>query len=236
MTVAVVTGASRGLGRAIAVEAARRGYDLVLAARSDLGPTRRDVEDEGRTAVVVQGDLADADHVGELADASTAAGPVGLLVNNAGVTNSGPLDEVTLDRWDATVRLNLTAPAMLSKLLAHPLQATNGAIVNIGSTGALAGSFHSLPYGATKAGVIGLTKTLARMLAPHVRVNAVHPGPIATELLAGVGSDGLAATVAATPLGRLGEPHEIANVVLDISAWTYCTGQSIVVDGGKVML
>lgn len=233
--VAVVTGGSRGIGRAIAVEAAARGYDVVIACRKAAEATRAEVVGLGRRGHVVVGDLAELAAVEDLAETARRFGPVHLLVNNAGVTNSGSLDDLDIGRWNETIALNLTAPAWLSRCLAPDLRDNSGSIVNIASTGGVIGSVHSLPYGSSKAGLIGLGKTLARMLAPHVRVNTVCPGPIDTDLLDGITEAQMAEIVGATPLARLGRVGEIGRAVLDISEWTYCTGQTIVVDGGRVM-
>lgn len=236
--VALVTGASRGIGRSIALEAAARGYDVVVAYGSrsaDAEQVTSAIVSQGRRAVAVGGDLRATDDVEHLAQAALDFGPVSLLVNNAGVTLSCPLDELKISDWQDAIALNLTAPAWLAKLLAPALRAQQGAIVNVASSGGLIGSTHSLAYGSSKAGMLGLTKTLARMLAPDVTVNALCPGMAATELLDGITPEQFSDILAGTPSGRIATPEEIAQAVLDIAAWRYCTGQSIVIDGGRVM-
>lgn len=236
--VAVVTGGARGIGRAICLEAARRGYDVVLGYCSAHGAAQEvvaGIEELGRAGLAVACDLADPAVAAALATAARLRGPVGLLVNNAGVTNSSTFDDMTREDWDGAVAVNLSAPAWLAKELTGDLMRTQGAIVNVSSHAALLGSMHSVPYGATKAGVLGLTKTLAGMLAPRVRVNAVCPGPVATDMLGALSADQEARVVANTPLGRVGAPAEIADVVMDVASWSYCTGQAIVVDGGRAM-
>lgn len=236
--VAIVTGGSRGIGRAVALEAARRGYDVALSFRSRKDEAQAvvdDIEAAGRRAAAVMVDLAEPADGTVIVDAARALGDVSLLVNNAGITNSCALDELTLEGFEEALAVNLTAPAWLSRLLAPDLRRSAGAIVNMGSTGGLTGSMHSLAYGASKAGVHGLTRTLARMLAPDVRVNAVCPGPIATDMLDALTPEQLDAVLSATPAARLGTPEEIATVVLDVAGWGYCTGRTIVVDGGRVM-
>jgi 3-oxoacyl-[acyl-carrier protein] reductase len=236
--VAVVTGASRGIGRAIAIEAATRGHDVVIAYGS-----RSDAADEvvavvqqlGQKALAIGADLRDSDQVENLARVARDFGPVKLLVNNAGITNSCELEDLKLGDWNDAIALNLTAPAWLSKQLSTDLREHEGAIVNVASSGGLVGSTHSLAYGASKAGVLGLTKTLARMLAPDVCVNAVCPGMVETELLDGVTPEQFAGILAGTPAARIANAAEIAVAVLDVAGWRYCTGQSIVVDGGRVM-
>lgn len=236
--VAVVTGGSRGIGAAICREAAARGYDVVIGFRTgkaEADAVASDIAAHGRASVAVEGDLADPSAVDDLAAAARRLGPVALLVNNAGITSSCSLDEVTRDDWNRAVAVNLTAPAWLAKALAGDLRRTRGAVVNVASVGGIVGSLHSLAYGATKAGLLGVTKTLARMLVPDVRVNAVCPGPIATDLLDGITDEQLATILVETPMNRLGTPEEVARVALDVSSWLFCTGQTIVVDGGRVM-
>ena len=235
--VTVVTGGSRGIGRATALEAARRGHDVVVAYRTEASAANdvvAEIERVGCRAVAVAVDLAEAAALDPFIDQIRDFGTTRLLVNNAGLTNSGRAEQMTPRDWEQTIAVNLSAPTWLSVRLAPDLRASEGAIVNIASTGALTGSLHSLPYGASKAGIVGVTKTLAGMLAPDVRVNAICPGPIDTDLLAAVGEDVLDTIASETPLQRLGTSDEIARCVLDVSEWDYCTGQTIVVDGGRV--
>ena len=208
----------------------------MLSCRSQADDVVEAITSAGRRATVVAGSLADVGVIEQLAEVATDFGAVRLLVNNAGITNSGQLADLTIEQWREAVDVNLTAPAWLSKCLAGVLRENRGTIVNVASTGGVIGSVHSLPYGSTKAGMIGLTKTLARMLAPDVRVNTICPGPIDTDLLSGIADEQMAAIVGGTPLGRLGGVDEISRAALDISEWSYCTGQTIVVDGGRVMM
>jgi 3-oxoacyl-[acyl-carrier protein] reductase len=236
--VAVVTGASRGIGQCIAIEAASRGYDVVVGYGSraaDAKQVAAAVTELGQRAITVGADLGQIADVERLAQAAQDFGPVSLLVNNAGLTNSGRLADLKIKDWDEAIAVNLTAPAWLAKLLAPALQAERGAIVNVASSGGLTGSTHSLPYGSSKAGMLGLTKTLARMLAPDITVNAVCPGMAATDLLKGITPLQFEEILDGTPAGRIATPQEIAVAVLDVAGWRYCTGQSIVIDGGRVM-
>lgn len=239
MRVAVVTGGSRGIGRAFVVEAAQRGYAVVFSYHSrheDAEQTLSAASAHGPSIKAVQGDLTEQATRERLIGAARDCGDISLLINNAGLTLSGPLESLDLSTWNYGLALNLTAPMALSQALATDLTTHRGAVVNVSSTGGLIGSVHSLVYGASKAGLIGLTKTLARMLAPHVRVNSLCPGPIDTELLAGVTDAQMAEILDGTPLKRLGQPEEIARAGMDLSEWKYCTGQTIVVDGGRVMV
>lgn len=236
--VAVVTGGSRGIGRAIALEAAGRGYDVAVGywtGHTEAKEVVAQIEALGRRAVAIQADVAETEALEDLSVAGRELGPIALLVNNAGITSSGSIEAMRIEEWNRAIAVNLTAPSWLSKLLAADLRATRGAIVNIASVGGIVGSLHSVPYAATKAGLLGVTKTMARMLAPDVRVNAICPGPIATELLDNITEAQIGEILSATPAARIGVAAEIAQAVLDVSEWTYCTGQTIVIDGGRVM-
>jgi 3-oxoacyl-[acyl-carrier protein] reductase len=236
--VALVTGGSRGIGRAVALEAARRGYDVLVGCGRDRQRAEEvacAVSELGSRSRVCVADLCTIAGVQATATAARDLGPVTLLVNNAGVTNSGPFAEMDARKWEQTLALNLSAPVWLTQSLTTDLAANHGCVVNVGSTGGIVGSVHSLPYAASKAGLIGVTKTLARMLAPDIRVNLVAPGITDTDLLDGITDAQRRIIVSEQPLARLGSPDEIARAVLDVSAWTYATGQIIIVDGGRVM-
>lgn len=194
-----------------------------------------EVREAGRRAAVHLADLADVEALDALARAARDLGPVTLLVNNAGRTHSSSLAQMSYDGWQHSLALNLTAPVWLSRLLAPDLATHRGAIINVGSTGGIVGSVHSLPYAATRAGLLGVTKTLARMLAPDVRVNLVAPGITDTDLLAGITDAQREEIVSGQPLRRIGTAEEAARAVMDVAGWTYATGQTVVVDGGRVM-
>jgi 3-oxoacyl-[acyl-carrier protein] reductase len=143
---------------------------------------------------------------------------------------------MTRQAWERAVALNLTAPAFLVQELRVDLVAQRGAILNVSSDGGVAGSLHGPPYGATKAGLIGLTKTLARDLAPHVRCNAIAPGPVATEMWSSIAPEVQAQVIEREmPLKRIAEPEDIARAGLDIAAWPDATGIVVVLDGGRIM-
>ena len=238
-SVAVVTGGSRGIGRAFVLEAVRRGYRVVFSYRS-----RRDEAESaaaaaaelGGEAIPVQADLEEFEAVAALAAAARQAGPVSLLVNNAGLGEEYTLEQLTRRNWERVLAVNLTAPTFLIKELHDELVARRGSIVNVSSDGGVAGSLHGAPYGATKAGLVGLTKTVARELAPDVRCNAIAPGPVATEMWFSVDPETQKqVTEREVLLKRIAEPEDIARAGLDIASWPDATGIVVVLDGGRIM-
>jgi 3-oxoacyl-[acyl-carrier protein] reductase len=236
--VALVTGGSRGIGRAFVLEAARRGYTPVFSYQTrarDAEETVAMVAALGCRAAAVQAELSDFAAVGKVAAEARAAGPVALLVNNAGIGEDVRLGDLTQEVWERYLAINLTAPCFLVKLLKDDLAMARGCVLNVSSDGGVVGSLHGAPYGATKAGLIGLTRTLARELAPDVRVNAIAPGPVSTEMWDGIPEDQKQLVYATTPLRRVAEPDEIARAGLDICQWPNVTGEVLVIDGGRVM-
>jgi 3-oxoacyl-[acyl-carrier protein] reductase len=237
--VAVVTGGSRGIGRAFVVEAVRRGYRVVFNYRSrreDAEQTVAAAMELGGEAIALQADLEDFDAVATIARAARRAGPVALLVNNAGLGVEFTLEQMSRRDWERSIAINLTAPTFLIKELRQDLVAQRGSIVNVSSDGGVAGSLHGAPYGATKAGLVGLTKTMARELAPHVRCNAIAPGPVATEMWFAIDPETQRrVTELETPLQRIAQPEDIARAGLDIASWPDATGIVVVLDGGRIM-
>ncbi|HKF77093.1 MAG TPA: SDR family oxidoreductase [Candidatus Dormibacteraeota bacterium] len=236
---AVVTGGSRGIGRAFVLEAARRGYRVLftyLSRDGDAAETMRQTEALGGQAEAVRTDLGRHEGIDAVAAAVRARGPASLLVNNAGVSEECSLREMTQAAWDRAVALNLTAPAFLARELSPGLAARQGAILNVSSDGGVAGSLHGPPYGATKAGLIGLTKTLAKELAPAVRCNAIAPGPVATEMWFAIAPEVQQRVLEREmPLGRIAQPEDIARAGLDICSWPDATGIVVILDGGRIM-
>jgi 3-oxoacyl-[acyl-carrier protein] reductase len=234
--VAVVTGGSRGIGAAFVLEAVRRGYRVVFSYRARRDDAERIVGEAHGDAVAVRADLADGGAVGEIAAAARRHGTVALLVNNAGLGEEHRLEGLTREAWERVVAVNLTAPTFLIKELRGDLVSSRGSILNVSSDGGVAGSLHGAPYGATKAGLIGLTKTVARELAPHVRCNAIAPGAVATEMWHAMPPETQRqVTERETPLRRVAQPHDIARAGLDLAQWPDATGIVAVLDGGRIM-
>lgn len=236
--VAVITGGSRGIGAAFVAEAARRGFDVVFGYRSREAEAREAVaaaEGLGARALAVRGDIASLADVEQLAREALAFGEVTVLVNNAGLGIECFLGDLTPELWQQMVAVNLTAPCFLTKALQASLTSNRGSVVNISSTGGVVGSVHGPAYGSTKAGLIGLTMTLARELAPHVRVNALAPGPVTTEMWNAMTIEVQLKVESEMPLQRVAQPGDIARAGMDIASWPDMTGQVITIDGGRVM-
>ena len=242
---AFVTGASRGIGRAIAVALAQAGADVALVARSaeGLADTADDVIAAGRNAVVIPADVTDQVSV---ADAVAAAidqlGHVDIVINNAGGSNfMVPFRDLRLTGWDKLLRLNLSSAVYVCHAFAgHLLDRGRGSVINVASVAGVSGAPLMSPYGASKAGLISLTKTLAVEWGPAgVRVNALCPGWTATELNRTLWEDPVVgpATVAGSALKRWASAEEMAGpaVFLASDASSFMTGQTLIVDGGQTV-
>ncbi|ERL63942.1 3-oxoacyl-ACP reductase FabG [Schleiferilactobacillus shenzhenensis] len=234
--VALVTGARTGIGRAIAERLQQDGYRVVLNVHRPL----TDAEQTELAAVfqpltVVVGDVAD-DTAAQamISQVQTQFGQLDLLVNNAGINKDTLLTRMTAADFDAVARTNLTGTFLMTKYALKLMQKRrSGSIVNISSVVGLHGNIGQANYAASKAGIIGLTKTAAREGALRsIRVNAVAPGMIRTAMTAGMSDKRQAEAAAGIPLKRFGEPAEVADVVAFLARNTYITGQVVSIDGG----
>jgi NAD(P)-dependent dehydrogenase (short-subunit alcohol dehydrogenase family) len=240
--VAVVTGGTRGLGAAISARLARDGVLVVAAYRSDDQAARRLLEnvDAPQGLDIERLDVSDADDcrrlVGQVIERH---GRLDYLVNNAGVLAEHRLADLTVDTWDETLRVNLSGAFYLSKAAIEPMrEARFGRIVNIGSVTAAMGSAFQIDYAAAKAGLGGLTRSLARSVARRgITVNCIVPGGFATDLLDQLTITDGAAIEQNVPVGRYGRPEELAHIVASLlhDDAGYVTGSVIVVDGGLSM-
>ncbi len=240
--VVLVTGAQRGIGRAIAVRFAEAGADVALNFLDDEAATEAaagDIRRLGRRAATIAADIARPDEARRLvADAERALGPIDVLVNNAGIFPRTPFLELTEDTWDAVLDTNLKATFVCSQEAARRMvaQGRHGAIINISSGAPFRGSMRATAYMASKLGIVGLTRGMSRELAPHgIRVNAVAPGITNTAMpRLGNTEEALAAFARANPTGRLAEPDDIADVVvfLGTDAARHVVGQVLHVNGG----
>ena len=234
---ALVTGAGRRLGQAIAIALGARGMHVVVHYHaSDAGArsTAAAITAAGGTASLVAADLRDPSAVPALVEhAVRAHGSLDVLVNSAAEMVRTPVGSVTVEAWDALFALNLRAPFFLSQAAAPHLAAAKGAIVNIADIAADETWPGYIPYSLTKGAVAHMTRALARTLAPHVRVNAVAPG--AVQLPDDWDEATAARLVATTPLARLGEPADVVGAVLYLLEAGYVTGQTLAVDGGRLV-
>lgn len=240
---AIVTGASRGLGRAIALGLAADGYNIVInyagnaAAAED---TKAAVETHGVSAITVQGDVSDKAAVDALVQRTLDTfGQIDVLVNNAGITRDKLMRRMKEDDWDAVIDTNLKGVfLMMQAVTAHMVRARHGAIVNISSVVGEIGNVGQSNYAAAKAGVLGLTKATAKEFASRgIRVNAVAPGFIATDMTAGLSDSVKEQLIAQIPLGDMGRPEDIAAAVryLVSDGAAYVTGTVLDVNGGMAM-
>jgi NAD(P)-dependent dehydrogenase (short-subunit alcohol dehydrogenase family) len=240
---AFVTGASRGIGRSIAVALADAGADVALVARSadGLARTAEEIDILGRKAFVIQADVTSYDAVADaVAQAIDQLGSLDVVVNNAGGSNfMVPFRDLRLSGWDKLIQLNLSSTVYVCHAVAgHLLDRGTGSVINVASVAGVASSPTMTPYGASKAAVISLTKSLAVEWAKDgVRVNALCPGWTATDLNRTLWEDPVLgpATIASTPMGRWASAEEMAGpaVFLASGASSYMTGQVLVVDGGQ---
>lgn len=241
---AIVTGAGRGIGRAIAETLARQGCQLVLAARDQVSieQAAREISQScGTPAVAVPTDVTDPESVKNMVDRAVQEfGRVDILVNNAGVTRDNLIMRMSEDDWDTVIQTNLKGAFNCCKaVIRGMLKQRYGRIINITSVSGLAGQAGQTNYSASKAGLIGLTKALAREVATRgITVNAVAPGLVPTALTQDMPADAAEAILKATPMGRLGTPEEIAFAVAFFAAdeAAYITGQVLCVDGGMTMM
>lgn len=241
--VAIVTGASRGIGRATALRLAREGAKVVVNYAGNLAAAEQtvsDIKQAGGEAILFQADVADAQAVGELVKAATAAfGRIDILVNNAGITRDNLLALMKEDDWDAVMNTNLKGIFNCTKGVAKiMIKQRAGRIINMTSVVGIMGNAGQTNYAAAKAGVIGFTKSAARELAARgITVNAVAPGYITTDMSAAISEQAKADLAQKIPLSRLGKPEDVAEAVLFLAsdAANYITGQTINVDGGMVM-
>jgi NAD(P)-dependent dehydrogenase (short-subunit alcohol dehydrogenase family) len=240
---AFVTGASRGIGRAIAVAFAEAGADVALVARSPdgLAETAEAIDVLGRRAVVIPADVTSYDAVADaVGQAIDQLGSLDIVVNNAGGSNfMVPFRDLRLSGWDKLMQLNLSSTVYVCHAVAgHLLDRGRGSVINVASVAGVASSPTMSPYGASKAAVISLTKSLAVEWAKDgVRVNALCPGWTATDLNRMLWEDPVIgpATIASTPMGRWATADEMAGPALFLAsdASSYLTGQALVVDGGQ---
>lgn len=234
--VALVTGAGKRLGRAVALRLAGEGADVVVHYRSSQAEAQdavKEIEKLGRRSAVLGADLGSVAEIKRLFDeAGKQFGRLDILVNNAANFLPASMVSTTEQIWDAALDTNLRAPFFCAQAAAPWLRRTQGVIINFADTGGLLGWTGYIPHSVSKAGVILLTRVLAKALAPEVRVNAIAPGTITME---GDPPEWEADFVKLAPLRRTGKPEEITDTVLFLVQSRFITGQVLVVDGGRAL-
>ena len=231
---ALVTGASRGIGRAIAVELAQAGAAVVIGYRTGKDEAEALAAEIGGRSV--QADVSDADDARRLVE---EAGDIDVLVNNAGLTRDGLLARMSDDDWRVVIETNLSSVFYTCRAVTRPMMKKRaGSIVNVSSIVGVHGNWGQTNYAASKAGIIGFTKSLARELGSrNIRANVVAPGYVTTQLTEVLPEEATAAMLQNTPLGRLGEPADVARAVrfLCSDEASFITGEVLLVDGGLGM-
>lgn len=239
--VVIVTGASRGIGRAVARRLGQAGASVVAGARGDHAEvTAAAIRDDGGRAVAVGVDVTDSEQVESMvATALGEFGRVDVLVNNAGITRDQLAMRMKPEDWDAVVATNLTAAFRCARAVLRPmLKQRSGRIINVGSVVGQMGNAGQTNYAASKAGLEGFSKALAREVASrHITVNVVAPGMIETDMTAALGEPAQEAMLAQIPLGRLGTPDDVAQAVCFLASdeAAYITGHVLAVNGGMYM-
>ncbi len=241
--VAIITGASRGIGQAIALEFAKQGAKLVLSASNleNLKETEAQIKGLGRPApILTQANVSIGDETNKVVKkALDTHGKVDILVNNAGTTRDNLLALMPEKDWDEVLLTNLKSVFLLTKACTRPMvRQRSGVIINISSVSGITGNAGQANYAASKAGMIAFTKSAAKELAKrNIRVNAIAPGFVKTRMTDKINQELQAKVLEQIPLGRMGEPQDVAEVAVFLAsdAARYITGQVLVVDGGLVM-
>lgn len=240
----LVTGGSRGIGRACCERLAAAGARVAVNYRANQDAARetaRCVESAGAEAMIVQADVTDPESVASMVDrVNDSLGPIDMLVNNAGIFEYVTHESMTLDHWKRTLEVNLTGVYNVTWAVKdHMIDRKFGRIVNISSISALRARSYGIAYAASKAGVIAFTQSASAALIPYnIRINGVAPGLVETEIIDGVDRTTLDRLIDQTPMERIGQPAEIADVVhfLLSEASRFMMGQTLVASGGRVML
>lgn len=241
--VVLVTGGSRGIGRAVAITAAKAGADVAINYAGNVKAAEEVqsiITSLGRKAIIIQADVADEEAAAKMVDqVIDELGGLDILVNNAGITRDSLFVRMKTADWNAVIDTNLSGVFNCTKVAAkYMMKKRAGRIINMTSVSGIIGNAGQANYSAAKAGVIGFTKAVAReMAARGITVNAVAPGFISTDMTAAMPEKIQAEVVKQIPLGKMGSPEDIANAVVFLASdyASYITGQVITVDGGMVM-
>ena len=238
--VALITGARRGIGRAIALKLASAGADCIVLARTAPDELAAEIQAMGRRALSLAVDVSDGDAVDAAVKQTIKEfGRIDILVNNAGIADDGLLVRMKLEQWQRVLDVNLTGAFHCTKAVARPmLRQESGRIINISSVIGQMGNAGQANYAASKAGLIGFTKSIAKELGSRgITVNAIAPGFISTDMTSEMSDEARAALLPNIPLGTLGEAGDVADAALFLAGAgaRYITGQVLNVDGGMIM-
>ena len=237
--VAIVTGATSGMGRATAVLFAKEGAKVVVVGRNEerAKAVVDQIKADGNEAMYVLGDASDLAFCDEIVKKTVDAyGTVDVLVNNAGMLSMSTLQDVSMEEWDRVFRVNVDSALKLCQLVAPIMKAKGkGVIVNVASVASFAAHHGFAAYISSKHAMAGLSKSMAWELGPEIRVNAIAPGMINTDMTAVLSDKVKEGILAAIPLKRFGEPEEIAKTAVFLAESEYITGQVITVDGGMII-
>ena len=240
---ALVTGGARGIGKAIALKLAREGYDVIInynGSKAAAEETKAEAESYGVKAIIIQADVSDYDSVKAMINSiMETLGRIDVLVNNSGITRDGLLIRMTPEDFNHVIQVNLTgAFNCIQNVTRIMMKQKSGSIINLSSVVGIIGNGGQANYAASKAGIIGLTKSVAKELSSrNIRVNAIAPGFIETDMTASLKDADKEKMLSAIPLKKFGRPEQVADVcyALASDAFSYVTGQVIHVDGGMVM-
>lgn len=234
-----ITGSTRGIGLGVAEAFAKEGANIILNGRSEIAQTLIDkIKEYGVECIGVSGDISDFQTAGEmLKKAEEELGPIHILINNAGITNDKLLIRMSAEDFDSVLKINLTGTFnMTQQAIKKMLKQRTGCIINLTSIVGLVGNIGQANYAASKAGVVGLTKSVAREAAPRgITCNAIAPGFIETEMTAVLSDKLKEQTVKTIPLQHFGKVEDVAATAIFLAKSPYITGQVINVDGGLVM-
>lgn len=235
--IGLVTGASRGIGRAIATALARAGADVAVNFRADESAAREVIEQiqrEGGRSIMLQADVSSRTEVARMVAAvEQGLGPISILVNNAGIATARTIDTISEEDWDQTLSVNLKSVFLVTQAVLPPMRERHwGRIINISSVAAQIGGVVGAHYAASKAGILGLTHYYASQLAKEgITVNTLAPGPIDTDMAGSLPQ----LRPGMVPVGRFGTAEEIADAAVMIARNAYLTGQTVHVNGGRYM-
>ncbi len=241
--VAIITGGARGIGKAIALKFAYEGASIVLVdvLEDELYGSTREIKDIGSEVLVIKADVSIVSELEKIVSNTIKLfNKIDILVNNAGIFSHSSLEELTEEQWHRVIDVNLKSALFLSKYVAIYMKKQGGGkIINIASTAGITGGYYAgIDYSISKAGIITLTRTLARRLAKYnIKVNAIAPGIIDSPMTRSWPKEVIEDLVKKIPLGRLGKPEDVANVAAFLASdeADYITGQVIIVDGGLLL-